>query len=445
VVNYLNWCRSHFQIDCGQGAPVFTTPAADLTVTSLLGPLIAGRTITLVEGNQSPERLASMVASGSSFSLIKMTPAHLKLLVRDLEQMNSQSSQGCLVLGGEALSAEDLAAWRSCFPGWRIFNEYGPTEASVGCCVHEATEVSGIVPIGKPIANVRLYVLDDRFEPLPQGFPGELYIGGPCLARGYHDRGDLSAQRFLPDPFSGGKGQRLYKTGDRVRFTPGDNPVLEFLGRNDAQVKIRGYRVELGEIEACLKKLAFIDDAVVSLRGDRLAAYLTGTQDLFVDQLRETLAATLPEHMIPAFFISLQQFPLTPNGKVDRRALPEPDSSRPQLAAAFVLPSTPLEHDLADVWRQALGIDAIGIHDNFFSLGGDSIRTVRAAARAAEKGLEIAVQDFFRFPTIAQLADHLGQCLAEWDEDHQLLAEIEGMSDEQAAAMLAKLETEERL
>ena len=321
------------------------------------------------------------------------------------------------MIGGDALLAEHLAFWREHAPHTRLINEYGPTETVVGCCVYEVNPddpAVGPVPIGRPIANTQLYILDGQLQLMPVGVPGELYIGGVGLARGYLNRPELAAERFLPHPFSAEPGARLYKTGDLARYRADGS--LEFLGRLDQQVKLRGYRIELGEIEALLSQHPAVRECLVLLREEapsdkRLVAYLLPADSEArppVSELRAHLQAKLPQYMVPTAFVEVQAWPLTPNGKIDRRALPAPERVRPQQGRAFEEPMTAAEHLLADIWSQLLGLDKVGIHDNFFELGGDSILGLRVIARANEMGLHFTPKQLFQYQTIAQLAAEAG-------------------------------------
>jgi arthrofactin-type cyclic lipopeptide synthetase B len=253
-------------------------------------------------------------------------------------------------------------------------------------------------PIGKPIANTTLYVLDEQRQPVPQGVAGELYIGGVQVARGYLNRAELTAERFIDDPFSTRPGARLYRTGDLARHLADGN--IEYLGRNDDQVKLRGLRIELGEIQAGLTALAGVKEAVVVAKDQRLVAYYTGEQQP-ADTLRTALLVHLPEFMVPALFMHLEALPLSPNGKLDRKALPAPEAieDRP-----FEAPEGETETLLAALWRELLGVERVGRHDNFFELGGHSLLAVTLTSRLREQGLEADVRALFEQPTLAGYA-----------------------------------------
>ncbi|MCP4662973.1 MAG: AMP-binding protein, partial [bacterium] len=320
--------------------------------------------------------------------------------------------------GGEALSRQ-LAA--QLLPrAAATWNMYGPTETTIWSSLQavgpEHLGHGSAVSIGRPIANTRLYVVDPQLRPQPLGIAGELLIGGAGLARGYRGRPALTADRFIPDPLSraAGGGQRLYRTGDLARRR--EDGGLEYLGRIDHQVKLRGFRIELGEIESVLASHEAVTTAVVELRGTaeeaRLVAYLVpaGAEPDLGD-LRRHLRSSLPETMVPAAFVMLPALPLSPNGKVDRRALPEPGAARPEAsrAGADAAPRGELEETLAGVWREVLGIETVGLFDNFFDVGGHSLLLVRVRARIRERiGRDLPLVDFFRYPTIRALAEHLG-------------------------------------
>jgi amino acid adenylation domain-containing protein len=452
--NYAIWAAEAYDAAGGEGAPVHSPLGFDLTVTSLFTPLLAGRTVELLAEEQGVEALVGALRRPADYSLVKLTPVHLELLVQQLGGEKPAARVRTLVVGGEALFGEALASWWNHSPGTRIVNEYGPTETVVGSCVYVADrerDGTGAVPIGRPIANTRIQLLDSRLHPVPIGVLGEMYIGGDGVARGYLDRPDLTAERFVPDPTGTQSGARLYRTGDLATYADGQ---LRFLGRNDDQLKISGFRIEPGEIEAVLKRREGVRDAVVLAREDsvgdkRLVAYLVKEDGAVTDpeELRHWVGEKLPEHMVPASFLWMAAFPLTANGKVDRRQLPAPDSKRPELSGAYVAPRSALEQLLAEVWSEVLKIDPIGVHDSFFSLGGDSIRSVRLAAAAKERGVTFTVQQLFRRQTIAELAHSLeieaGVSLsaaavpANVDPElEDLFAEVEGLSAEQVREAL---------
>jgi hypothetical protein len=292
-----------------------------------------------------------------------------------------------LIVAGEALPPVLAQRWAG---PHRLFNAYGPTETTVCASTHLCTVGSeGPVPIGRPIANTQIYILDDRLEPVPLGVTGELYIGGAGVARGYLNRPELTAERFIADPFGGESGGRLYKTGDLGRYRT--DGAIEYLGRNDFQVKIRGFRVELGEIESRLQGCAGVRDAVVVAREDvpgdkRLVAYVVGEPEveLSASTLREALSSVLAEYMVPSAYVMLPSLPLTPNGKLDRRALPAPDASA-VVSRAYEAPLGEVEEAIAQVWQELLGLERVGRHDQFFELGGHSLLAIQVVSRLRQR------------------------------------------------------------
>jgi amino acid adenylation domain-containing protein len=414
LVNYLSWCVKAYAVQQGGGSPVHSPLGFDLTVTSLLAPLMAGQSVLLVEEEQGLDGLVSALRRRGEFSLVKLTPAHLEVLSQMAAPAETAGWTRAFVIGGEALFEQNLTFWRHHAPATRLINEYGPTETVVGCCVYEVTDElrgQGIVPIGRPIANTQIYLLDKRMNPVPVGVAGELYIGGDGLARGYLHQPELTAERFVPHPFSFAPGARLYKSGDVARYR-GDG-LIEYLGRGDQQVKVRGYRIELGEIEAVLCGLAGVREAVAVVRedtaGDRqLVAYVTGESE--TGELERQLRQQLPEYMIPATFVSLPELPLTPNGKVDRAALPAPGEAEQESKKAFVAPRDVLELELARTWREVLNKHSVGMRDNFFELGGHSMLAARLMARIHQQfGHRLPLTTLFQDATIEHLARILRQ------------------------------------
>jgi len=411
LVNYLSWATAAYVSDGGGGAPVHSSIGFDLTVTSLFCPLLRGQSVTLVRDGAG-EALADALRAPGGFSLVKITPAHLELLSQRLTPGEAARAARAFVIGGEALLGEALAFWTAHAPAVRVVNEYGPTETVVGCCVHEVRAGAvrpGPVPIGRPIANTRLYVLDPRLEPVPVGVPGELYVGGDGVARGYWSRPAATAERFVPDPFAAEPGARLYRTGDLARHRPDGG--LEYLGRLDHQVKIRGFRIELGEVEAALASHPGVEAAAVTVRehawGDRqLTAHVVfGRERPTVTELRRFLKKTLPGHMVPSSFVVLDALPLTGNGKVDRRALGSLGGRRAESDdREQIAPRTAMEAFVAEQWQEALGIERVGIHDNFFDLGGHSLLSLRVLARIEKRiGCRLGPRDLI-FQTLEQFA-----------------------------------------
>ncbi|HEX2190565.1 MAG TPA: amino acid adenylation domain-containing protein, partial [Longimicrobiaceae bacterium] len=349
-------------------------------------------------------------------------------------------------VAGEQLRVTD--AVREWFRGLgaRLHNHYGPSETHVATRLTLGGGADGwpaLPGIGRPIANARAHVLDRGLGLLPAGVPGELCLGGACLARGYLDRPGATAERFVPDPFAGEPGARMYRTGDRVRRLA--DGTLEFLGRLDQQVKVRGFRVEPGEVEAALEGHPDVREAVVTVRGDapgdrRLAAYVVAEDGAApgADALRAHLRERLPEYMVPAPVTVLERLPLTPSGKVDRRALPAPDASAGR--AGHVAPRTPTEEKVARIWAEVLEVERVGVHDGFFHLGGHSLLATRVASRVrAAFGIELPVRAIFEAPTVAGLAEHVDAAVRAGVEEWELAEELErleGLTDEEIATLL---------
>ncbi|MEZ5882764.1 MAG: LLM class flavin-dependent oxidoreductase [Paracoccaceae bacterium] len=348
---------------------------------------------------------------------LQCTPSMARMIAMNEEARLALGKVRQLMIGGEALSGALVADLNSVSKA-AIENMYGPTETTIWSSTETAQGGEGIVNIGLPISNTQLYVLDEAGEPVPLGVPGELYIGGDGVTRGYWQREDLTAERFLPDPFvpadaAAPWGARMYRTGDLVRRRADGR--IDFIGRADHQVKIRGYRIELGEIEVQLEAVPGVRQAVALVREDqpgdlRLVAYVTTTQPVPEAAMREALAAELPEYMVPAHFVTLDEFPLTPNRKVDRKALPVPSAETGAARAeTFVKPENDVEQSIAEIWARVLGVTQVGSRDNFFALGGHSLLAVQAHREIREKlgATRLSITDIFRFPTLQALAAHL--------------------------------------
>jgi len=348
-----------------------------------------------------------------------------------------------LIAGGEACSAELV---ERCGRGRELFNAYGPTETTIWATVSRCRPEEGRPTIGGPLGNTQTFVLDEKLHPVPIGVSGELYIGGIGLARGYLNRPELTGTRFIPHPFATTPGARLYRTGDLVRYCADGR--LEFLGRIDHQVKVRGFRIELGEIETALGEHPMVRDVVVVVREDtpadkRLVAYVVLNEECAApaDELRRAIKQKLPNFMIPSAFVVLESMPLTPNGKVDRKALPAPDQTRPDIERAFVAPRTPIEEMIAAIWCQVLRLERVGVHDNFFSLGGHSLLATKVAHRVRDTfNINLPLRLFFETPTVADLAAYVVQDqVAEADEATltAALAELSQLSPDEMESILA--------
>src|SRR5215204_4086788 len=382
LVNYLQWASATYPFAAGSGSPLHSTLSFDLTVTTLYAPLLVGGWVELLNEQEGSGGLEAAWRERSGYGVVKLTPAHLRLLNESGvsgERLREWSAG--VIVGGEALSWEQVREWVRA--GVRVYNEYGPTETVVGSSVYEVeaeaeAEASGGVSIGRPIRNTELYVLDQWQQPVAVGVRGEIYIGGVGLARGYWQRAELTAERFVPHPYSATGGERLYRTGDEGRYL--EDGRIEYLGRRDQQVKVRGYRIELGEIEAVLESHAGVRQAVVTVReesaGDqRLVGYVVGSwssEREVATELRGYLRERLPEYMVPQRWVVLEQMPLTANGKIDRANLPATNKSRVP-AKGSVLPGNALERKILKSWQSCLKVGKVGVNDNFFDLGGHSL------------------------------------------------------------------------
>ncbi|MEI5036422.1 amino acid adenylation domain-containing protein [Streptomyces sp. S1A(2023)] len=390
---------------------VGSSAAFDLTVTGLITPLTAGGTVWLGTWDADIPVPDAVTAAGG-VTLAKVTPSHLPLLALVPEAMRPS---GTLVLGGEALQGTALERWRADRPGVTVVNAYGPTETTVNCCqfvlAPGAPVPGGPVPVGRAFPHARTYVLDAGLRPVPPGVPGELYVAGSGVARGYRGRPGLTAERFVADPF-GAPGTRMYRTGDLVRWTP--EGELVFVGRADDQVKIRGHRIEPGEVEAALERCTGVVRAVVTVREDRpgdqrLVAYVVPADGgrPAADVLREA-ARWLPAYMLPTAVVTLAEIPLTPNGKADRRALPAPEWDEP--AAVLGAPRTPQEEIVCGLYAEILGLPSVGVEDGFFARGGHSLLATRLVSRVrATLGVELALRDVFEHSTPAELVRLLAE------------------------------------
>ena len=412
LVNLIQWQRFDLGLDRSGKTLQLSSLSFDASFNEMFSAWYSGGTVVLI-----PERLRrdpeGLLRRMADVGIERIFPPYVAL------KQIAEMSKGSIPAGlRDALStAEQLQindSIRRLFrelKGCRLHNQYGPSETHVVTTYTlegEPDQWKALPPIGRPIANTRIFLLDSRMRPVPLGAPGELYIGGISLARGYWDRPDLTAERFTPDPFSHG-GERLYRTGDLARYLP--NGEIEYLGRADQQVKIRGYRIELGEIEAALSRHPMARAAVVALREDqpgdkRLVAYIVPEEgsSQTADQMYEFLKASLPEYMLPSAFVEIETLPLTPSGKIDRRSLPAPDSTRPKLRTEFILPGSAAEQVVADIWGRILNVERVGVKDNFFELGGHSLLATQVIARMRDIfQVEIPVRSIFEAPTVEGL------------------------------------------
>jgi acyl-coenzyme A synthetase/AMP-(fatty) acid ligase/acyl carrier protein len=423
----------------------------DAAVFEIWGALLNGATLVGIDRDvllSAPLLGRALRAQGITH--LYQTAALFNQHVR--EQVDVYAGLRQLVFGAEAVGTEGVRRMLREGKPARVLHEYGPTEATVWCTLEEVREVAEDAPtvsIGRPIPNARAYVLDPAGEPLPVGVPGELCIGGSGVVRGYLGRPGLTAERFVPDPFAAEPGGRMYRTGDRARWKA--EGKLEFMGRLDDQVKIRGFRIEPGEVEAALAAYAGVREARVMMREDqpgdkRLVAYVVGSVEL--DGLRAHLRRSLPEYMVPRAIVALDRLPLSPNGKVDRKALPVPEYEAD--ADRYVAPRTPAEEALAEIWAEVLGLERVGVEESFFDLGGHSLLAIRVVSRVRERfGVELPLRALFEGPTVAELARVLAErgavALAEpvpapapgpEASPHHLLAVIGGLSEAELDRLL---------
>ncbi len=445
LTNYVSFAVERFRLRPGDRVLQFASLSFDTAAEEVFSTLTAGATLVL--------RSEDMIGTAETFlarcrewnlTVLDLPTAYWHELVEaaSAERLELPPSLRMMIVGGERALPERFLQWQKLANGRVEFlNGYGPTEATIAATFwNGAAEGEGLlstVPVGRPINNVRAYVLDGTGEPVPTGFVGELYIGGVGLARGYRKRPELTRARFLPDRFTGDG--RLYRTGDRVRYRP--DGVLEYLGRIDGQVKVRGFRVELGEVEAALGRIPGVREAAVRAReaapGEtRLTGYIVRDPitPLTLSQLRRMLSETLPSHMIPSFFVSLEKLPRTAGGKVDLTRLPLPDMNRPDVDSAYEAPRTPAEHTLVEIWKKVLKIERVGVHDNFFELGGHSLLATQVVSRARDAfRVDLPLRDLFLHPTVAQLALAVAQRQAqeiEPAEMERILAELESSAGE---------------
>ncbi|MFF2129515.1 amino acid adenylation domain-containing protein [Streptomyces olivochromogenes] len=388
----------HFDVTPDSRILQFASASFDAAFWEMCMGLLTGA--TLVMGSKEamlPGEPLADYAARHGVTHVTLTPATVAVL----PEGHGLPSDATLIVAGEASTGDLVARWSA---RRRMVNAYGPTESTVCATMSAPLSGAAVPPIGTPIANTRIYVLDEALQPVPVGVRGELYIAGIGLARGYHGRPGMTAERFIANPF-GEPGSRMYRSGDVARWrADGD---LEYLGRADDQVKVRGFRIELGEIESALTRHPDVAQAVVLTHNTNLLAYVAavGTRHPQPDELRDHLAADLPDHMIPSAITVLDALPLTPNGKVDRRALPEPGTVREEPGHELVAPRNAVEETIAGVWAEVLDTDAIGIHDDFFALGGNSILSVRAVSRLRQTlGVRLSPRALFDAPTVAALA-----------------------------------------
>jgi amino acid adenylation domain-containing protein len=435
VVNLIDWVNREFEVGQGDRLLFVTSLCFDLSVYDIFGILAAGATIEVASDvdRLEPHRLMTLIKE-RGITFWDSAPAALERLVplfSPPQQGNNGPAKTLLrlvFLSGDwiPITLPDLI--RSTFPGVLVTALGGATEATVWSNYYRIEDIAPhwvSIPYGRPIQNARYYILDPRGQPCPVGIPGDLHIGGAVLADGYVNQPELTAARFVADPFSDAPAARMYKTGDRAVFW--EDGVIEFLGRLDQQVKIRGYRVEIAEVETALQKLASVGEAVVVARPTigrekRLIAYVVPAEGSApnASDFHRFLKELLPSYMIPAAFVIMDRMPLTPNGKVDRKGLPDPDAARPTLREGFVEPATETEQALADIWKEVLGVDAVGRLDNFFELGGNSLQATQILSRVRRAfDLELPLSRLFSAPRIADLAAAVAEAKASGSSAHE--------------------------
>ncbi|WP_242039624.1 non-ribosomal peptide synthetase [Anabaena sphaerica] len=409
LCNHTLWMQSAFPLTESDRVLQKTPFSFDASVWEFYAPLVAGGKLILAkpDGHQDTAYLVDLIAQ-ENITILQLVPSLLRVLLKEKNLKNCHSLRR-VFCGGEVLTFDLQNKLFQILPNVELCNLYGPTEATIDTTYYKCKyeDKRPIVPIGRAIANTQIYLLDIHLQPVPIGVPGEIYIGGAGLARGYLNRPDLTAEKFITNPFL--PNSKLYKTGDLARYLLDGN--IEFIERIDGQVKLRGFRIELGEIETQLNQHLQVKQAVVLVREDvpgekRLVAYIIPDQkhSLTVSELRNFLKQNLPDYMIPTVFILLDNLPFLPNGKIDRKALPAPDKARPDLQAVFAAPRTQTEETLVRIWSEVLRLDNVGINDNFFELGGDSILSLQVIAKANQAGLQLTPKQIFEYQTIADLA-----------------------------------------
>jgi amino acid adenylation domain-containing protein len=451
LVNLLEWQRLHTDPREAERTLQFASLSFDVSFQDMFSTWISGGTVVMIsdDARRDIAGLAKLIAENAITRLFIPAVALQVLAEGFSSQAHWSAPLRRVIAGSEQLQI--TRAITKMFEGLKdcsLHNEYGPSETHVVTALALGASPSSWPerpPVGRPIANTRIYLLDRFMQPVPLGVAGELYIGGVCLARGYLNRPDLTAERFIPDPFGELPGARLYKTGDLARYLPDGN--IEFLGRIDHQVKVRGYRIELGEVEAVLAEHTAVREAVVLARehtqGDkRLVAYLVihGEHSLNIGDLRNFIKERLPDYMVPSGFVLLDELPLTPNGKVDRKALPPPDVARSDPNETYVAPRSVTEEVLCEIWARVLGCERLGIQDNFFDLGGHSLLATQVISRVREAlQQEVPLRYLFEAPTVASLVEKMiqeEQQAGSLERTARLFKELDQMSEAEAKERL---------
>jgi amino acid adenylation domain-containing protein len=450
LLNYLNSIVERLNFAPGSNFATVSTLAADLGNTMIYPSLCTGGTLNVIAQNliSDPDAFAGYV-SRHEIDYLKIVPSHLEALLtaRSPAQVLPRKA---LILGGEASHWDLLERVNRLAPECRVFNHYGPTETTIGVLtfpadINQSAQSALTLPLGRPIANTQIYILDPQLRRVPVGVAGELYIGGQGLVRGYFNAPDLTAERFIPHAFGDKPGARLYRTGDIARHLPDGN--IEYLGRVDNQVKLRGLRIELGEIETVLRNHPAVREAILLLRQDapgdkRLVAYIVLQQEQLADvaELREWLGARLPEYMIPSALVLLHTLPLTLNGKIDRRALPAPEDVSAFQEKTFVAPRNAVEQIIANIWAEVLGLEQVSVDSNFFEVGGHSLKAIQIISRIREAlRVELSAKSLFDARTVETLSKIVIANEVEPGQSEKIagvLMKINAMSPEEKASIL---------
>jgi len=445
ALNFWEEMRRSTHSQCRVGAQVALNAsfAFDMSLKGIL-QLLSGHCLHIVPQEIRADGAAMVrFLAEQRIDAFDCTPSQLEVLLAAGLLAQGEYRPTSVLIGGEALSEATWQILRAS-PVTQFYNMYGPTECTVDVTLGLINGAGATPHIGKPLANARVYILDPQGQPVPVGMAGELYLGGMGVARGYLNRPELNAERFLQDPFAGQAGARMYKSGDLGRWR--DDGTITYVGRNDFQVKLRGFRIELGEIEAALRGCEDVGEAVVVVREDspddrRLVAYVTAraTQVPQARALRDALALQLTEYMLPSAFVVLDAFPLTSNGKLDRRALPAPDEEA-SARSAYAEPEGEMEQAIAAIWQELLGVSRIGRDDNFFALGGHSLLAVQLLSRISELfAIDIGLATIFQSPDLCQLAAITAQHIIEQceaNEVQRIEREMAQLSPEQMQAWL---------
>ncbi|MGZ4113291.1 MAG: non-ribosomal peptide synthetase, partial [Tumebacillaceae bacterium] len=421
LYSLMKWQVQDSVVGVGSKTLQFASLNFDVSFQEIMSTLASGGTLVVAEEQlrKDPVQLLRYISEQRMERLFLPFVAFQHLAEAAEGGASIPTSLREIITAGEQLQmTRQITNWMKQMPNCSLTNQYGPSETH--CVTYysmsgDATKWPALPPIGRPMPNAEMYILDSARQPVPIGVPGELFIGGPVLARGYLERPDLTAERFIANPFKNDPNARLYKTGDLALFLPDGN--IKYLGRIDQQVKIRGFRIELGEIEEILTQHAAVQEVVAIAREDvpgekQLVAYLVidPAQTVTISEVRSFLQEKLPDYMVPTAFMFLDALPLTPNRKVDRLALPKPEHNRPDLQVAYVAPETELEKTIASVWQEVLRVEQVGVNDNFFDLGGHSLLVVQVHNKLRERlGVELTVVQLFQYPTVSALADYLSQ------------------------------------